>query len=99
MFHLSLIHILGIPFTDPVDLLQSMADVRHRLVHYSGKMDRNFLRDYPNAKIVEGEFISMSADLPFDLHFYFVKLSDFIDQKFSERFGWNRIEVPPESLP
>jgi hypothetical protein len=89
---------LGTVHTDPMELLEKMADVRHRLVHYSGRVDSLFASEYPNSSLSEGDLIVLPARLPYDVHFFFILLTGLIDEAFSNRFGWTRTTVSLEHL-
>jgi hypothetical protein len=38
---------LGEQCHDPIEFMEKVADFRHRLVHYGGRIDKNFLTQYP----------------------------------------------------
>jgi len=85
-------------YTDPIEYLQKMADIRHRLIHYSGRVDSLLLEEFPKAGLSVGDLITLPAHLPYDVHFYFVMLTDLIDDAFSKKFGWPRNSIPTERL-
>ncbi len=89
---------LGESCVDPVDFLQRMADLRHRLVHSTGRADSILVSRYPMAGLAEGKFITLPFGLPYDVHFFFVLLTDYLDKAFAKKFGWERTQVAPEEL-
>ena len=89
---------LGELCVDPVDFLQKMADLRHRLVHSTGRADSQLISMYPAAGLHDGGFIALPFALPIDVHFFFVLLTDFIDESFAKRFGWTRTSTASEKL-
>lgn len=89
---------LGRRFDDPVEFLQAVADLRHRVVHSSGRVDQALLLEYPESKLQPGELIVVPLDLPLALWFFFVPISEELDRVFAERFGWPREQVRPETV-
>jgi hypothetical protein len=89
---------LGNPISDPIGFLQCMADLRHRLVHSAGRVDSKLVSDYPRAGLKVGGIIELPFGLPFDIFFFFVPITDLIDEKFSDKFDFTRERVEPESL-
>jgi hypothetical protein len=85
-------------YKDPIDFLQKMADVRHRLIHSSGRVDSLFLGEFPNCGLSEGDLIELPPSIPYDVHFFFVLLTDLIDEAFSMKFSWSRTKISPEAL-
>lgn len=89
---------LGQQCKNPIEFLEKAADLRHRLVHYSSKVDKEFLNVYPNAGLSEGDTISLPFGLPMSLQLFYAHLTDVIDKAFSSKFGWQRTVVPIEKL-
>lgn len=81
---------LGKATTDPVEFLQATADLRHRLVHSAGRADAQLLAEYPQSGLTDGALIELPFGLPVAMHFWFVPLTDLLDEAFSARFGWTR---------
>jgi hypothetical protein len=81
---------LGKTTEDPVEFLQATADLRHRLVHAAGRADAHLLAEYPQSGLTEGVLIELPFGLPVGLHFWFVPLTDLLDEAFSTTFGWTR---------
>lgn len=90
--------ITGNVYKDPIEFLQKMADIRHRLVHYSGQVDALLIKDVPNYGLSVGDLIELPGQLPYDVNNYFVMLTEMIDEAFSNQFGWSRVLIPPEQL-
>lgn len=88
----------GDSYTDPIEFLQKMVDVRHRLIHYSGRADSLFIKEFPKSGLSVGDLITLPADLPYDVHFFFTLLTDVIDEAFSKKLDWPRTLVPLEQL-
>lgn len=88
----------GNVYKDPIGFLQNMADIRHRLIHYSGRIDALFMIEFPKSSISVGDLIVLPAHLPYDVNNYFVLLTELIDGAFSEQFGWSRESIPLEQL-
>jgi hypothetical protein len=89
---------LGKATVDPLDILQAMADLRNRLVHSAGRADQKLIREYPASGLKEGELIQLPFGLPTDIHFFFVPMTDLLDEAFCRVFGWARELVRPHSL-
>lgn len=89
---------LGRATTDPVELLQAMADFRHRLVHSAGRADAKLLSDYPQSGLSEGDLIQLPFGFPFNIHFFFVPLTDLLDNAFCSKFEWPRSVTQVEKL-
>lgn len=89
---------LGQQCNNPIEFLEKVADLRHRLVHYSGKVDKEFSKAYPNTGLSEGATISLPFGLPMSLQLFFAHLTDVIDKAFSLQYGWQRTVVPIEKL-
>ncbi len=89
---------LGEKCVDPVDFLDRMADLRHRLVHSSGRVDKALVNKYPKANLRTGDLIVLPFGLPHGIHMFFVFLAEFVDEIFAARFNWTRSEVAPEKL-
>lgn len=89
---------LGRPMTDPIEFLQAMADLRHRLVHSAGRADPALLAEYPQSGLTDGALIELPLGLPVAIHFWFVPLTDLLDDAFSARFGWARATRSPDQL-
>jgi len=87
---------LGERCTNPIELLEKLAEFRHRLVHSAGRADGPFLKSFPTVPFAEGEQIRMPTSLPFDLHYFFVPFTDIIDSAFAKRFNWPRLPFAPE---
>lgn len=81
---------LGKTTKDPIEFLQAMADLRHRLVHSAGRADVNLLVEYPQSGLTDGALIELPFGLPVRVHFWFVPLTELLDEAFSSRFGWTR---------
>lgn len=67
---------LGVPCPDPLDFLEKASDLRHRLVHYSGKADSKLVNDYPQSGLTVGQNITLPLEQPFDIQVFFADLSD-----------------------
>jgi len=89
---------LGDRCTDPLEFLEKAGDLRHRLVHSSGRVDAALAAEYPKAGLKMGDAISLPFDLPFALQFFFAHLSDLFDEAFASRFCWQRTKMAPETL-
>jgi hypothetical protein len=89
---------LGKATGDPVDFLQAMADLRNRLGHSAGRADKRLICEYPASGLADGELIQLPFGLPTETHFFFVLMTDLLDEVFCRRFGWGREMVRPESL-
>lgn len=83
---------------DPVDFLDRMTDLRHRLVHSSGRADQALINKYPKANLGFGDLIELPFGLPHSIHTFFVFLAEFIDEVFAIKFNWTRSAVAPEKL-
>lgn len=81
---------LGKSTNDPVEFLQAMADLRHRLVHSGGRADGHLVAEYQGSGLVDGALIELPFGLPVALHFWFVPLTELLDDAFCARFGWPR---------
>ncbi len=88
----------GRQFTDPIEFLQAVADLRHRIVHSSGRVDRCLLGEYPECGMKQGGLFVLPIDLPYALSVFLVPLTDELDRLFCERFGWTRKVLRPEVL-
>ena len=89
---------LGKATKDPIEMLQAMADMRHRIVHSAGRVDSKLIEEYPKSGLKEGEFIQIPFGFPFDIHFFFVPITDLLDEVFCTKFNWSRIMIAPERL-
>ena len=89
---------LGEQCKNPIEFLEKAADLRHRLVHSSGRVDKNFLAAYPKAGLSIGQTISLPFGFPIPLQLFFSHLTDIIDEAFSDKFGWQRTTVSLENL-
>ena len=89
---------LGQRCQNPIDFLEKVADLRHRLVHYSGRVDKQFVTDYPKSGLSEGSLISLPLGFPMSIQLFFVHLTDLIDEAFCLKFGWQRTVVTIEKL-
>lgn len=69
-------------FENPLDFLDELTQVRHRIVHASSILEKD--------KVI---FIDINV-LPV-LVAFFNKLTDYIDDIFAKRFGYERIDVNP----
>lgn len=81
---------LGRTTSDPIEFLQAAADLRHRLVHSAGRADAKLLAEYPRSGLTDGALIELPFGLPVAMNFFFVPLTDLLDEAFSVRFGWTR---------
>lgn len=88
----------GEPYDCPVTFMESMSDMRHRLVHSSGRVDKKLLEKYPKLGKPEGELIELPFGFPYDLNSFFVPLTDIFDDVFCNKFGWQREKISPEQL-
>jgi hypothetical protein len=82
--------LLGKTTHDPIEFLQAVADLRHRLIHSAGRADAKLLAEYPNSGLVDGALIELPFGLPVAMHFWLVPLTDLLDEAFSATFGWAR---------
>ena len=89
---------LGERCPNPIEFLEKAADLRHRLVHYSGRADKQFAKDYPKSGLSEGDIISLPFGLPMSMQPFFAHLTDVIDDAFCSKFGWQRTVVSVEKL-
>lgn len=92
------ISLLKHKYDNPLEFLESLAEVRHRLVHYPGHVDKTFLEKFPNSGLSEGGTISLPGGATLSMHLFFVQLTDVIDEAFASKFGWERKMVIPEKL-
>ncbi len=88
----------GKVLSDPIDFLQAVAHVRHRIVHSNGRVDGRFLADYPESGMKPGDLIPVPLEIPFLLWSFLLPLSDYVDRLFAEHFVWPREIVKPETL-
>ena len=89
---------LGDKCDDPIDFLNRMADLRHRLVHSTGRADAALVTRYPNSNLAVGDIIHLPFGLPQGIHFYFVLLTEILDEAFIAKFNWPHSLVDPEKL-
>jgi hypothetical protein len=89
---------MGKPYSDPIEFLQSMADLRHRFVHSAGRVDKSLLRNYPSLGLPEGTLIELPFGLPYEVNLFFVPMTELLDKAFCEKFGWARHTLTPEHL-
>lgn len=89
---------LGDKCDDPIDFLDRMADLRHRLVHSIGRADNALVAKYPNSGLGVGDVITLPFGLPQGIHLFFVLLTEVVDQTFAARFNWPMSTVAPEKL-
>lgn len=72
----------GKSFENPLDFLDELAQVRHRIVHASSVLGK-------------GKVIFINVDILPVLVSFLNKLTDYIDYMFAKRFGYERIDVKP----
>ena len=89
---------LGEASTDPAEFLENMAQLRHRLVHSTGRIDEEFAAAYPGARLEVGARAALPLGLPFDVHWLLMIWTDFVDRAFCAQYGWPRTEASPETL-
>jgi hypothetical protein len=89
---------LGEKCVDPLEFLDRMADLRHRLVHSSGRADTTLVKKYPKANLKTGDLIELPFGLPNGIHMFFVFLVEVVDEIFASKFNWTRSIVSPEKL-
>lgn len=85
----------GKSYSNPIEFLQIIADIRHLILHSAGRIDERLAQE---TGLKSGEEISFPVELPFDLHIFLVTFSDVFDKAFSDGFGWTRHLVKPEHL-
>lgn len=85
----------GKSYSNPIEFLQIIADIRHLILHSAGRIDDRLANE---TGLKSGDEISFPVELPFDLHIFLVTFSDVFDKAFSDRFGWTRQLVQPEHL-
>lgn len=88
----------GQPTNDPIEFLQCMADLRHRLIHGGSRADSKLIQKYPDAGLAEGQYIELPFGLPFSISYFFIPLTDYLDKAFCDQFDWKREMVSPENL-
>jgi hypothetical protein len=89
---------LGAKCSQPLDYLEKVSDLRDRVVHYGSRVDVGLQAAYPSAGFKVGDEIFFPFDMPSELHLFLMHLSDLIDEAFCEKFGWERLQVKPETL-
>jgi hypothetical protein len=89
---------LGKASKNPIDFLQSMANLRHRLVHSAGRADPKLIQEYPNSGLKEGDLIELPFGLPYSINFFFVPFTDVLDESFCDQYSWRREMIAPENL-
>lgn len=89
---------LGESFSEPLPFLQNIAEIRHLLVHSSGRIGDRLIQRYPEAGFTKDTVIAIPFELPFDLHLFLTVFSDVFDKSFSDKFNWPRNIVQPEQL-
>ena len=89
---------LGERCENPIEFLGKVADLRHRLVHSSGRVDSEFVAAYPKAGLLPGQTISLPFGTPLPIQLFFARLTDVFDEAFSKKYGWHRTIVSPETL-
>jgi hypothetical protein len=89
---------LGEECKNPIDFLEKSADLRHRLVHSGGRVDKEFALMYPRAGLAAGQSISLPFGFPISFQLFLAQLTEAIDEAFSARFDWQRTSVSPERL-
>jgi hypothetical protein len=72
----------GTQFGNPLDFLDALAQVRHRVVHASSILG-------------EGKVIFIDVDILPVLAAFLNKLTDYIDYMFARRFRYERVDVKP----
>ena len=97
-FHEMSMESMGRQIDDPADFLQTLATVRHRIVHYSGRVDRSLAEEFASFGVKEGEAITLAPRIPFEVHFFLIHFSELFDSEFCRRFGWSREEIRVELL-
>lgn len=89
---------LGIQYDDPIIFLDKLSKIRHLIAHYAGRVNSQFIKEFPDSKSLLNKHIMMSFSTPYDINFYLVKLTDIIDYAFCKRFNWSRELIAPEKL-
>lgn len=89
---------LGEPCQDPIEFLEKVADFRHRLVHSSGRVDKEFASTYPQAGLSIGQTLSLPFGFPIPFQLFLSHLTGVIDEAFSDKFGWKRTMVSVHNL-
>ncbi len=88
----------GILCNHPLEFLQRTADIRHLITHSSGRISESLAQNYPDTGLKAGDIINLPVEFPFDLHIFFVALTDVFDSAFSQTYGWTRQLLSPKSL-
>ena len=72
----------GESITNPLDFLDKLVQVRHRIVHASSIFE-------------EGRLITIDICFIPEFFFFLYHLTDYIDSLFAKRFGFQRIKINP----
>lgn len=88
----------GVTYSDPAEFLEQIARLRHRLVHYLGRVDQEYANTHPGVPLKVGEVLRFPSEYPALLHCFLVHFTDFVDKAFAAEFGWTQTKEKPELL-
>ena len=85
----------GTVFRNPLDFLDQLSQIRHRIVHASSIIDDQFAEKHSTSSTLIGKQIGIELKMIHPLFVFYILLSGYIDEIFSERFGYERIKTNP----
>ncbi len=78
---------LGTNYYNPLEFLDKLSEVRHRIIHASSIIDESFIDKNPVASKEKGNLFVVESKMAHHLFAFYFLLTDYIDNLFSQRFG------------
>jgi hypothetical protein len=88
---------LGMKFKNPLDFIDKLSEIRHRIVHASSIIDVSYVEKYPQVKSEKGKPITIEITMFHPMYAFYTLLTEYIDELFGERFGYHRVIIDPAS--
>ena len=82
-------------FKHPLDFMSRIGEIRHRIVHASSIIDADFTEKYPHTRAMQGKSVGIKLDTNHEMYAFYALLTDYIDDLFARRFGFDRQLVNP----
>jgi hypothetical protein len=88
---------MGITFKNPLEFLDELAKIRHRIIHASSIINRAFADKYQTENLEQGKQINIPQEIIPTLYGFYVLLTDYIDDLFANKYGYKRIKIKPSA--
>ena len=82
---------------NPLEFLDELAQIRHRIIHASSIIDCAFVDKYQTENFEQGKQINIPHEIIPAFYGFYVLLTDYVDDLFAQKYGYKRIKINPSA--